>query len=218
MSTTSAQYRPTLTEDTLNLIATSLSEQGYIILKNALPESLAHELLTMAINHEAQFKPAGIGRENQHQLNSIIRTDQIRWMDSSNPVEAAYLSEMEVLRIAMNQRLFMGLFDYESNFAHYPARAFYKKHLDAFKGNTNRILTTVFYLNEHWSDADGGHLAIYNSQNQLLQNVKPDARTLVIFLSDEFPHEVKITHKDRYSIAGWFRVNNSSVHRVDPPL
>jgi len=32
---------------------------------------------------------------------------------------------------------------------------------------------------------------------------------LVIFLSEEFPHEVLPANTHRYSIAGWFRVNNS---------
>ena len=218
MCTTSIQYRPTLTEDTLNVIAASLTQQGYIILKDALPTDLIDELLTTAMNYQAHFKLAGIGRENQHQLNSVIRTDQIRWIDATNRVEADYLCEMEALRIAMNQRLFMGLFDYEANFAYYPSGAFYKKHLDAFKGKTNRILTTVFYLNEQWRDADGGDLIIYNLENQVLLQVKPEAGTLVVFLSDEFPHEVTKTLRDRYSIAGWFRVNNSSVNRADPPL
>ncbi|SFG70743.1 2OG-Fe(II) oxygenase [Neptunomonas qingdaonensis] len=218
MSTTSLQYSPTITEDTLNLIASSLSQQGHIILKDALPTDLIDELLTTAINYEAQFKRAGIGRENQHQLNRVVRTDQIRWIDATNPIEAAYLCEMEGLRVAMNKRLFMGLFDYEANFAHYPSGAFYKKHLDAFKGETNRILTTVFYLNEQWGDTDGGDLVIYDLADQTLLQVKPEAGTLVVFLSDEFPHEVKKTFRDRYSIAGWFRVNNSSVNRADPPL
>jgi SM-20-related protein len=40
---------------------------------------------------------------------------------------------------------------------------------------------------------------------------------LVVFLSEEFPHEVLPTATDRYSIAGWFRVNTSSAERVDPP-
>ncbi|MEC7468361.1 MAG: 2OG-Fe(II) oxygenase, partial [Pseudomonadota bacterium] len=33
----------------------------------------------------------------------------------------------------------------------------------------------------------------------------------------EFPHEVLPATRDRFSIAGWFRVNNSTAQRVDPP-
>jgi SM-20-related protein len=58
---------------------------------------------------------------------------------------------------------------------------------------------------------------MYNSDNQIIRHIKPDAGTLVIFLSDEFPHEVMTVFKDRYSIAGWFRINNSSAYKADPP-
>jgi SM-20-related protein len=47
--------------------------------------------------------------------------------------------------------------------------------------------------------------------------VIPALGTLAIFLSEEFPHEVLPTHRDRYSIAGWYRINASSADRVDPP-
>lgn len=216
MSTSPVQYSSTLTEEALDLIATALYQQGYIILEKALPSKLVGHLLIAAIEQAAQFKPAGIGRDNQHQVNNVIRTDQILWLSTSNSAESAYLVEMEALREAMNKRLFMGLFDYEASFAHYPSGAFYKKHLDAFKGQTNRVLTTVFYLNENWQKEQGGDLVIYNTKNDLPIHVNPEAGTLVIFLSDEFPHEVKTTYTDRYSIAGWFRVNNSSINRVDP--
>ncbi|SIS94963.1 2OG-Fe(II) oxygenase [Neptunomonas antarctica] len=216
MCTTPLQYRPTLTEETLDLVAKELSQHGFIVLKSALSAELVRHLLTIAAAHVTQFQPAGIGREKKHHLNNTIRTDKIRWMDPSNITESAYLGEMETLRKAMNKRLFMGLFDYEANFAHYPPGAFYKKHLDAFKGQTNRVLTTVFYLNENWDETDGGDLVVYNLDNQIIRHIKPDAGTLVIFLSDEFPHEVSKVFKDRYSIAGWFRINNSSAYRVDP--
>ena len=216
MSTLPVQYSSTLTEETLDLIAEALSQQGYIILEDALPSILVSNLLTTAIAHSAQFKPAGIGRDNQHQVNKVIRTDRIRWLTPSSTIESAYLIEMEALREAMNKRLFMGLFDYEASFAHYPDGGFYKKHLDAFKGQTNRVLTTVFYLNKNWREEQGGNLVIYNTKSDSPLHVKPEAGTLVIFLSDEFPHEVKTTYSDRYSIAGWFRVNNSSRSRVDP--
>jgi SM-20-related protein len=47
--------------------------------------------------------------------------------------------------------------------------------------------------------------------------VTPLMGTIAIFLSEEFPHEVLPATRDRFSIAGWFRVNNSTAQRVDPP-
>jgi SM-20-related protein len=36
-------------------------------------------------------------------------------------------------------------------------------------------------------------------------------------LSEDHLHEVLPTQRDRYSIAGWYRVNSSNANRVDPP-
>jgi len=47
--------------------------------------------------------------------------------------------------------------------------------------------------------------------------VLPQLGTLVVFLSEEFPHEVLAAQRDRYSIAGWFRVNSSTAQQIDPP-
>ena len=50
-----------------------------------------------------------------------------------------------------------------------------------------------------------------------LEQVRPEYGKLVIFLSEVFPHEVRPAQRERYSIAGWFRVNNSSALVPDPP-
>lgn len=152
---------------------------------------------------------AGIGREQQHQLNETIRSDETRWLDPLNPIDQAYLNHMADFRLAMNQRLFLGLFDYEAHYAHYPTGAFYKRHLDAFKGESNRVLTTVMYLNPFWQTHDGGQLQIYDLQDDsLIVSVEPEMGTFVVFLSEQFPHEVLPAKRDRYSIAGWFRVQD----------
>ena len=33
----------------------------------------------------------------------------------------------------------------------------------------------------------------------------------------EFPHEVLPAMRDRYAIAGWFRLNSSIANNIDPP-
>ncbi len=65
----------------------------------------------------------------------------------------------------------------------------------------------MYYLNEGWSEEDGGELIIYAKNGDFLTKVIPKSNTLVIFLSDTFPHEVKPSRKKRYSIAGWFRID-----------
>ncbi|WP_255856521.1 2OG-Fe(II) oxygenase [Marinobacterium rhizophilum] len=50
-----------------------------------------------------------------------------------------------------------------------------------------------------------------------MERVEPCYGTLVVFLSDRFPHEVLPARRQRLSLAGWYRVNNSLGGIVDPP-
>jgi SM-20-related protein len=168
---------------------------------------------------QSDFHKAGIGRNEDHIKADNVRRDKIHWLDVSDPHESLFLSYMQDLKTYLNRRLFMGLFSYECHFAHYDQGAFYKKHVDAFKGEANRILSTVLYLNPDWQQGDGGELVVYDPDNtdQVLNVVSPSFGTLVTFLSEDFPHEVLPAQKARYSIAGWFRVNASIAGQIDPP-
>lgn len=203
----------------LDAIADQLVDKGYYLQHQALDHTLCEALRARITSlDEEAFRRAGIGRDQDHQIDTRIRSDQIRWLGTQDQAESDYLAWMEALRLGMNERLFMGLFDYECHFAHYPQGAFYQRHLDAFKGRTNRVLTTVFYLNQDWGSDEGGELLLYDeSGTHLLESVAPENGTLLVFLSDRFPHEVLPTRRDRYSIAGWFRVNASLNHHLDPP-
>ncbi|MFC6633307.1 2OG-Fe(II) oxygenase [Microbulbifer taiwanensis] len=209
--------------DPLDQVATALRSDGYIVLPAPLPPAVLGGMLRhfRSIDRE-RFKRAGIGREEEHQLNRFVRGDEIFWLDSANPAVAAYLSWMEALRLGLNRRLFLGLFDYECHYAYYDRGTFYRKHLDAFKGNTNRVLSTVLYLTPNWQPRDGGELAIYPPEvdgappAEPLLKVAPRFGQMVIFLSEEFPHEVLMVNRPRYSVTGWFRVNNSLGDSIDP--
>lgn len=215
------QFAEQLTEQINYLaLANDLRQQGYAIVHHALPT----ELETALVNHivtmpNFALQAAGIGREQDLNINNFVRRDQIKWIEKSSPVETAWLEQMEAFRLILNRQLFLGLFSYESHFAQYQQGDFYKKHLDAFKGQTNRILSTVYYLNPNWQAEDGGELVIYDSINhtQELTRVLPTLGTLVVFLSEEFPHEVLAANRTRHSIAGWFRINNSINNKLDPP-
>ncbi|MGB0443129.1 MAG: 2OG-Fe(II) oxygenase, partial [Pseudohongiellaceae bacterium] len=114
--------------------------------------------------------------------------------------------------------LFLGLFSFESHFSHYQSGDFYRKHLDAFKGEANRVLSLVTYLNRGWEPDQGGELVIYSPEDGTeLVKVTPMFATLVLFLSEEFNHEVLSTSRNRYSVAGWFRLNGSIKDSIDPP-
>ncbi|MGX5915435.1 2OG-Fe(II) oxygenase [Aliidiomarina sp. Khilg15.8] len=206
-----------LQSDTTRL-ADALAEHGYVIVPQFLPSQKALELYQYALDlPSADWQLAGIGRLQQQTINTSVRSDTIRWLSDSNPVEQAYLQSMDELRVALNRELFLGLFDYESHLAHYRPGAYYKKHLDAFKGRSNRVLTSVLYLNPEWTTADGGELVIYGARGEVLEQVLPSLGTLVLFLSDRFVHEVKVGQRARYSITGWYRLNSSVSGIIDPP-
>ncbi len=203
----------------LNLIADALVEQGYWVIDDALPKALLDQLL-MHFNQLQcdEFKAAGIGRQTDFQVQETIRSDKIHWIQPSIEITADFLYWMDSLRVGINRRLFMGLFDYESHFAHYLVGAFYKKHVDAFRGKcqqgqSNRVLSTVLYLNEDWQQDDGGELLLYaeDDDNKIIETLSPEFGRLVIFLSEKFPHEVLPAKRERKSIAGWFRVNEGAL-------
>lgn len=210
------------TELVFDQIADALVATGYAVLPLALPPAIAETMfLRIASFEDAGFQAAGVGRADEFLVNPFVRKDEIRWLSQQDPVEAAYLAWMEQLRLGLNRRLFMGLFDYEAHFSRYTEGAFYKKHVDAFKGRTNRVLSTVFYLNPGWALADGGHLLMYSDDQaaslEPIARITPLMGSLVVFLSDRFPHEVTAASRLRYSVAGWFRVNGSLGPHIDPP-
>jgi SM-20-related protein len=100
----------------------------------------------------------------------------------------------------------LGLFDYECHYAIYGVGAHYDRHLDTLSGGKNRLLSTVVYLHDEWTPADGGELLLYRAGGQrATTRILPKPSLMVLFLSEEFPHEVLAASKPRHSIAGWFR-------------
>lgn len=161
------------------------------------------------------FHRAGIGRALDQTVNSFVRRDKISWIDDEAGLAEQWLNWTEDLRLYLNRRLFLGLFSFESHYALYRPGDFYKRHLDAFRGEANRILSVATYLNKGWLPEQGGELVIYHGDDEL--RVSPAFGTLVIFLSEEFPHEVLPATRDRFSVAGWFRLNTSGLDQIDPP-
>lgn len=156
------------------------------------------------------FKRAGVGRGLDLHVREEIRGDHVMWLqtDSASVEQAIYLAKLERLRLALNQRFFLGLFEYEGHFAIYPEGAFYKAHLDRHAGTTDRIVTTILYLNPNWQPGDGGELKLWTTQEGKAGAfilIEPRMGTLVCFMAGDFWHEVLPAKKRRMSITGWFR-------------
>ncbi len=200
-------------------IAQDILSKGYSINPCALPLDLSTALKQhLHAMPQYKFEEAGIGRDQSHSLNNFVRTDEICWINGESSAGSDWLDWAGQLQRYLNRRLFLGLFSFESHFAHYSPGDFYKRHYDAFKGQANRVLSLVVYLNHAWQPDEGGELVLYlNDQDENGIRVTPSFGTVAVFLSEEFPHEVLPATRDRFSIAGWFRVNTSTSERVDPP-
>lgn len=196
-----------------------LRSKGWSIQDNFFSEDFIKILAQEASDMDkADMQQAGIGRMAGHQVDLKARRDAIQWIDPDNAVRKMFLDAMESLRVALNRALFMGLFDYEAHFARYERLAFYEKHLDAFKGKSNRVLSTVLYLNEHWGEQDGGEFVLYDEGDSQVElgRFLPVKGRFAVFLSESFYHEVLPANRPRHSIAGWFRVNNTTGMSLDP--
>ncbi len=192
-------------------MANALAATGWGLFENLLPAELADRLSAQARTIK-DYQPAGIGRQLDNQLNSMVRRDKTHWIEGDNDAEQAWLAWTNDLRIYLNRTLTLGLDSFESHFAHYPPGSFYKRHLDAFQGQNNRVVSIVAYLNTNWHSTYGGELVLYDTSFSELARHQPLLGSVAIYFSETFPHEVLLTHNDRYSLAGWFRC------RADLPL
>jgi SM-20-related protein len=194
----------------MDLIAERLVRVGYIVLQAPLLEKLSGQLLARCQDDDqGRFHAAQVGRGQSKKRIAAIRGDVICWLDGRDRADQAYLAWMEELRMGLNAALFMGLFDYECHYAIYGSGAGYARHSDVLAGRKNRVLSTVYYLNEAWQASDGGELLLFAPVGDaVIATVNPEFGTMIIFLSESFPHRVLAARHARRSIAGWFRVRD----------
>ena len=185
-------------------ITDALVDDGYIIIPHAVSSILSKNLINIA-KKSKNFKHAGISARKK--INPNTRRDKILWLNHDKSVQSEFIDFADGLKDYLNRELFTCITYFESHFSLYEHGDFYATHYDAFKNSVNRIVTIVYYLNEEWDEKSGGELVIYDDENELIKKIIPHADTLVVFLSDKFPHEVLPTKRKRYSIAGWFRVD-----------
>lgn len=188
-------------------IIDDLAEHGWSLQHSFLSTDLTLGLAAECRRREAQgaLAPAGIGRGEALTIREGIRGDQIQWLEQGQlPLCDRYLEQMDALRQRLNQTLFLGLEEFECHFALYPPGAFYRTHLDRFRDDDSRCVTAVVYLNPDWQPSDGGELRMHFADGSQ-RDIPPLAGDLLVFLSGDFPHEVRVTHADRLSLTGWFR-------------
>jgi len=192
-------------------VAATLGTQGWCVTPDFLSPLLTSQLgqEVTALWESGEFRHAGVGCGDNFEINPAIRTDHVLWLDNDRQsgAQKIYFDAMDLLRLAINQNLFLGLMEFEAHFAVYPEGSFYKKHLDQFRGIGTRTISAVLYLNDHWREEHGGQLRLYNDPQQpdRYVDILPHAGTLVTFLSARYLHEVLPANRPRKSITGWFK-------------
>ena len=148
---------------------------------------------------------AGIGNNEVKDPTQKMRSDKIYWMDKShtNIFEQEFLQRVEDFVGYLNRTCYTGINGYEFHYAVYEAGSFYKRHKDQFKNDSNRKFSLISYLNNNWTDDDGGQLVVY--QNDTIQKIQPQSQTTVFFKSDAMEHEVIRANRSRMSITGWLK-------------
>lgn len=186
-------------------IADDLAEHGYAVADQFLSQQEVNAILSLDEfkNGLIEFKKAGIGKQQDRQINEAIRGDYIKWLDKNSspaPVKL-YLDRLNKLIDYLNQSLFLSMKDYEVHMTIYPAGSYYKRHLDQFKKDDHRKLSVICYLNNDWTEENGGQLRVYlpDGQKQFL----PLAGRLICFRSDKIEHEVLPADRERLSLTGW---------------
>jgi SM-20-related protein len=197
-----------LEEDRIAQMLKDLVEQGFHIWDNFLSEQeVAFYRQTIFDEYQrGELKKAGIGKESDYLINTQIRGDYIHWIESGNTDFQAYAAKWETLSRALNRNLFLGIRDMEWHMAYYPPGGGYARHYDNFNQQSNRILSTISYLNTHWKQGDGGELRLYLPKETgavEMLDVAPVAGRMACFLSESIEHEVRISKVDRLSLTGW---------------
>lgn len=230
---------------TASLLA-DLETRGWAHAPGALDPELvaALRLEAEALEEAGETHMGRVGRAQNETKALSIRKTHIAWLDGASAAQHRFMEGADALRIAMNRRLFLGLFEFEAHFAVYPPGGFYARHMDAFtlptasagafagrRAERARVVSMVAYLNRDWASADGGQLAVWEhapldehgrpDMSRLddvppVAELEPEGGGLVLMLSEVIPHEVRQSLATRYAIPGWFRVNTSVGGALDP--
>jgi SM-20-related protein len=185
----------------------ALTEHGYAVLPGAMPE-LGWRRLRAEAEHlfaDDAFSPAGIGRGDDVRKDETIRGGSVCWLDRDMPAGDTFMIWMDGLRSSLNRSLFLGLDTFEAHYAHYPTGTSYGTHVDRHDHDNERVVSAVIYLNSDWPEDAGGDLVIYDAHDVPRLTLAPRGGTLVLFMSQDTPHEARKATRERWSIAGWFR-------------
>ncbi|MCJ8314426.1 MAG: 2OG-Fe(II) oxygenase [Saccharospirillaceae bacterium] len=190
----------------LESIVDDLVEKSFSLQNKKAPFEICTNLLNQVKNNNLDFNSAAVGRNNLQIQDKTIRSDKIKWITGQSQPEIDLLNWFEELKKYLNRNLYLGLNNIECHFSIYEPGDFYQKHVDAFRGKSNRKVSIVLYLNDNWQPEHQGELVIY-PENKPALKIEPTFASFVVFMSEDIPHEVLKSNQNRYAIACWFRID-----------
>lgn len=196
-------------EQQFEFLIEGIVAKGYAICDDFLGAKDVENLLeTFAQRYKAgKFKEASIGKLSEVLKASLVRGDEILWLetDSINAAERTLLDKNQAFVNYLNQTCYLGIKDTEIHFAKYDIGKFYRRHRDTFQTQKGRILSVIYYLNTDWIPENGGNLIIYTEEDGIEKAIiiAPLAGRLVCFESEKLDHEVTETFAERFSVTGW---------------
>ena len=198
-------------EKLASAIADDLAERGWSARPDFVAPALVDALRADALGllRQGAFRPGGVGRGAARAVREEVRGDLLFRLDpgAPSPPQAAYLEVLAGLRDGLNRDLYLGLRSAEAHYAVYPSGAFYVRHVDRFRDDDARAVSTVLYLVDAWSARDGGELVLHVERDGCEESVEilPEPGLLVCFPSGRVPHEVRVARRERLSLAAWLR-------------
>jgi SM-20-related protein len=202
--------------------AAGLARGEHVVLDAWLGSTHARALRLeiLALMDAQRFRFAGVGAGAAHVVAADVRRDTVCWFDRAGAaVElpgvqmTLFFARVDHLVEHLNGTCFLALTRLECHAACFEAGAFYREHVDAFAGDTGRVISFCYYLNDAWDPAAGGCLRLHGASVVDDVDVAPILDRLVVFRSAGQRHEVLPTSVQRLSLTGWLSTSTSSPPR-----
>ena len=180
-------------------ILDDLDQHGFSIVDDAYSSEYQHAVSQECLSHLNEFRNAAI----QNGVVSNIRSDHILWLRPEFQISHLHIQTLQQFSQVLNRAFYLGIKDVEAHFACYNAGEFYALHRDNPQGKNGRMISSVYYLHEHWQADWGGELRLQDKNSQW-HIIQPQPNRMALFQSDLL-HEVLISKQQRLSITAWLR-------------
>lgn len=175
--------------------------------------SLSAEGFLQDSKKEESEESARESRESRESEESESSTEQKkRRVPVESQGEALRMTQRRLAQVAMELRAACGvgvpvdssetrLGTVTLQLAAFPPQRRYTRHVDAFPGGPNRLLTLIYYLNPQWQPSHGGQLRLFLPEGPC--DVNPVADRLLVFFSPSVEHEVLLSNDMRFALTMW---------------